>query len=114
MIWIIMPVYNTEKYLEEAIESILGQTIFYQDDIRLLLLDDASRDGSLAICKKYEKQYPDKIRVIHFENNRGVSRVRNYGLSLCAKEPIISGRIPPFASPLRKSIILKLRRAKIK
>ncbi len=87
MIWIIMPVYNTEKYLEEAIESILGQTIFYQDDIRLLLLDDASRDGSLAICKKYEKQYPDKIRVIHFENNRGVSRVRNYGLSLCAKEP---------------------------
>ncbi|MCH5252486.1 MAG: glycosyltransferase family 2 protein [Lachnospiraceae bacterium] len=87
MIWIIMPVYNTEQYLEEAVDSIINQSVSFEDNIKLLLLDDASSDGSLTICQKYEKQYPENIRVIHFEQNQGVSKVRNYGLSLCANEP---------------------------
>ena len=50
---VIMPVYNGEKYLEEAIESILNQTY---DDFEFLIVYDASSDKSLSIIKKFEKQ----------------------------------------------------------
>ncbi len=92
MINIIMPVYNTDKYLEEAIDSIVGQSLFTQGCVQLYLLDDASSDHSLEICREYESKYSDRIRVIHFEENKGVSVVRNYGVSLiCDAEDEIVG-----------------------
>lgn len=80
MFSIIMPVYNTESYLEEAIESIINQTIFAKGQVHLQLLDDGSRDGSLSICRRYEKMYPELVTVTHFEENQGVSAIRNYGV----------------------------------
>ncbi len=77
MFVIIMPVYNTEKYLEEAIESILHQTLSFEENVFLHLVDDASSDGSLSVCRKYEKAYPNNIEVTHFEKNQGVSHARN-------------------------------------
>lgn len=83
MIALIMPVYNTEKYLKEAIESIINQTMSFQDNVLLYLMDDASKDGSLEICKHYQKLYPENIFVTHFEKNQGASHARNEALRLC-------------------------------
>ena len=49
---IIVPIYNTEKYLEKCIESIRKQTYSY---LEIILVNDGSTDGSLDICTKYQK-----------------------------------------------------------
>ena len=86
MLAIIMPIYNTEQYLREAIESVLCQTLDFEKNVRLYLLDDASTDGSLAICREYQRRYPNNIVLKHFETNQGVSALRNYGVSQCRNE----------------------------
>ena len=72
---VIVPVYNTEKYLDRCIQSILAQTY---TDFELLLVDDGSTDSSGAICDKYAEQ-DSRVRVFHKENG-GVSSARNQGL----------------------------------
>ena len=62
---VLIPVYNTEKYLEECLQSILNQT--YQD-FEIIIVDDGSSDSSGAICDNFQKAYPEKIIVIHKEN----------------------------------------------
>lgn len=86
MFRIIMPVYNAQEYLPEAIDSIIEQTLSFKENIEIHLIDDASEDDSLAICREYEKKYPKNIMVTSFENNRGVSAVRNFGLDQCRDE----------------------------
>lgn len=75
MISVIVPVYNTEKYLDRCIQSILAQTY---TDFELLLVDDGSTDSSGAICDKYAEQ-DSRIRVFH-KANGGASSARNMGL----------------------------------
>lgn len=82
---IIMAVYNAEKYLDEAIGSLLSQTIGFDKHIQLILCDDGSNDSSLTICKKYAQKYPENILVLHQEN-RGVSAARNNGLAYAEGE----------------------------
>jgi glycosyltransferase involved in cell wall biosynthesis len=72
---VIVPIYNTEKYLDRCIQSILAQTY---TDFELLLVDDGSTDTSGAICDKYAEQ-DSRVRVFHKENG-GVSSARNMGL----------------------------------
>lgn len=62
---VLIPVYNTEKYLEECLQSVLNQT--YQD-FEIILVDDGSTDNSGAICDKFQDEYPQKIKVIHKDN----------------------------------------------
>ena len=83
---LIMPVYNTEQYLEEALESIVAQSIGFTRNIELYLIDDASADKSLDICRKFQKRFPENINVTHFEENKGVSAARNYGIELVKEE----------------------------
>lgn len=71
---VIVPVYNTEKYLRECIDSILAQTF---TDFELILVDDGSTDHSGAICDEYAGK-DARIRVIHQENG-GVTRARKNG-----------------------------------
>lgn len=59
-----IPVYNTSKYLDECLQSVLCQT---ETDYEIVLVDDGSTDGSGQICDRYAAQYPH-IRVIHKEN----------------------------------------------
>ena len=60
---IIMPVFNTEKYLDKAINSILNQTF---KDFELILIDDCSKDSSYDVCLKYAKQ---DNRIFLIKNN---------------------------------------------
>ena len=72
---VIVPVYNTEKYLHRCIDSILSQTF---TDFELLLIDDGSKDSSGVICDEYAAK-DSRVRVFHKENG-GVSSARNLGL----------------------------------
>lgn len=79
----ILPIYNVEAYLADAIESILKQTVSKE----IILVDDGSTDSSLTIALTYAKQYPF-ISVIHSQN-KGVSAARNAGLRLAQGEYVI-------------------------
>ncbi len=72
---IVMPVYNVEKYLKQAVESVLSQTF---TDFELLLVDDCSPDKSGALCDALAKE-DERLRVMHLEKNSGVSEARNIG-----------------------------------
>lgn len=75
IISIIVPVYNTEQYLNHCIDSILSQTF---TDFELLLIDDGSTDKSGDICDEYARK-DERIKVFH-KKNGGVSSARNMGL----------------------------------
>ena len=80
---IIMPVYNVEKYLGEAIESVLSQTY---TEFELLLINDMSADNSKEICREYSKK---DTRIIILENNsesHGPGPTRNIGLDYATGE----------------------------
>jgi glycosyltransferase involved in cell wall biosynthesis len=71
---------NVEKYLEEAIDSVLNQHYVCWE---LLLIDDGSTDNSTEIAKAYAQKYPDKIFYFEHQNhtNKGLSASRNVGIS---------------------------------
>lgn len=83
MVSVIVPVYNTEKYLVRCIESIMHQTY---KEIEIILIDDGSTDKSFEICRYYSDRF-DIVKAIHIENH-GVSFARNYGIDLSAGEYI--------------------------
>lgn len=74
---IIIPFYNSEQYLEDAINSILIQTIGFEN-IQLILVNDGSTDNSEPICLKYKEKYNNIIYLK--QENKGVSSARNKGL----------------------------------
>lgn len=78
LISVIVPVYNTERFLDTCIQSILNQT--YQD-FEIILVDDGSTDGSPEKCDLYAESDP-RIQVIH-KKNGGQSSARNVGLDVC-------------------------------
>lgn len=80
---VIVSVYNTEKYLNQCIQSILKQTYH---NLELILVDDGSTDRSLAICTRYQQQ-DSRVRVFH-QANQGVSKARNYGMDVAAGDLI--------------------------
>ena len=79
---VLMPAYNAEKYIAEAIESILNQTY---KDFEFIIVDDCSTDDTAKIIKKYAKK--DK-RIKYFKNdeNSGVTVSLNNGLKHCSGE----------------------------
>lgn len=82
---IIMPIYNAEKYLSEAIESVLNQTY---PDFELILINDMSTDNSEEICREYSKR---DNRIVLLENNsdsHGPGPTRNIGLDYATGEYI--------------------------
>lgn len=81
---VVVPIYNTEKYLDECIESILNQTY---KDIELILIDDGSTDKSGEICDKYKSQ--DKRVMVAHTPNRGMIMARREGV-MRAKSPYVT------------------------
>lgn len=81
---IIIPIYNTEQYIEECINSVRKQ---HYQHWELILVDDGSTDNSLTICEKIAKLEP-RIKLFHKENE-GVSSARNYGLKYITGDYLI-------------------------
>lgn len=78
---VIIPVYNTENYITECLDSVLNQT---QKDIEIIAVDDGSTDSSWDILKLYSSRH-DNIRIFHQENQRQGS-ARNKGLHMAKGE----------------------------
>ncbi len=81
---VIIPIYNTEKFLRKCIESIVNQTL---QEIEMILINDGSTDNSHNICLEYAEKYPEKIRYIN-NKNIGCSATRNLGIELAQGEYI--------------------------
>lgn len=84
MISVIIPVYNTEKYLNRCIDSVLNSAYH---DFEVILVDDGSTDKSPEICEEYSRQ-DSRIKVLRQEN-QGVSAARNRGLCCCQGEWVV-------------------------
>ena len=76
---VVVACYNTGKYLEECINSIIGQSFSFGSNIQLILVDDGSTDNTHEICQKYISLYPDNI-IYLYQENQGQGAARNHGL----------------------------------
>lgn len=80
---VIIPVYNQEKYIAQAIDSVLGQPM---KEIEIVLVNDGSIDSSFEICERYAKEHSN-IQLIN-QDNQGVSVARNVGINSATGEYI--------------------------
>lgn len=81
MISVIVPVFNTEKYLHKCLNSIVSQTY---KDLEIIVVDDGSFDNSPRICDEFA-QKDNRIKVVH-KNNEGVSVARNTAIDMASGE----------------------------
>lgn len=84
LVSVIVPVYNSEKYINRCIDSVLNQTY---NNIEIIIIDDGSTDQSIDICKKYA-DLNENIKLIS-KKNEGVSKARNTGIDIASGEWII-------------------------
>lgn len=75
---IIVPVYNTEDYLDNCLESLVNMN-YDKSKYEIIAINDCSTDGSLSILTKYEKKY-NNIILFNLDENHGVSYARNIGI----------------------------------
>ena len=80
---VVVPVYNAEKYLDRCVQSILAQTY---PCIEVVLVNDGSKDGSLALCKKFAEQ-DARVKVVD-KPNGGAASARNVGIAEATGEYI--------------------------
>jgi glycosyltransferase involved in cell wall biosynthesis len=81
---VIVPVYNVEPYLRRCLNSLVNQTL---ENIEIICINDCSLDESLVILKKYAKK-DNRITIIDFKKNQGVSVARNAGMKIAKGEYI--------------------------
>ena len=99
---VIMPVYNAEKYLKDAIESILNQTF---TNFEFLIINDGSNDKSKTIIESYNDS---RIRLLNNKENSGLAKVRNKGISEAKAEYIAWLDADDTSHPLRLEKQVKL------
>ena len=85
---IIIPIYNSEKYLERTINSIIKQTIGFEN-LELILVDDNSTDSSRDIVEKFAKKYENIIYYFSRENHGCPGFGRNLGVEMANSEYIM-------------------------
>lgn len=73
---VIMPCFNAEPYLEEAVDSVIGQSYA---NVELVVIDDGSSDNSVKILERLAQEHPGRIRLL-FQANMGPYHARNFGL----------------------------------
>lgn len=85
LVSVIIPAYNSELYIERAIRSVLDQKY---NNLELIIIDDASSDGTLEKCICFSN-VDDRVKVVHLKKNRGVSYARNLGIDTARGEYLI-------------------------
>ena len=76
---VVIPMFNAEKYIEEALESVLNQTF---DDYEVIAVDDCSTDGSTEVVENYRARFDGKLKLIRLNKNNGeAGSPRNIGMS---------------------------------
>jgi glycosyltransferase involved in cell wall biosynthesis len=76
---VIIPCYNVENYVGECIESLVASSLpLYM--MEFIFVDDASKDDTRRVIKRYEAEYPDNILLVECEQNGGISIARNIGM----------------------------------
>lgn len=83
MFSIIIPMYNSEKFIDRAIQSLLNQTY---KNFEIILVNDCSTDQTLLVCEKYIKS---NIKLLDLDKNLGVSNARNIGLQNAKGEYVL-------------------------
>lgn len=78
---VIVPVYNSEKYLKRCLDSLLNQTL---KELEIIVVNDGSTDNSLAIIQNYSKY----IKIINHQKNKGIGKSRNDALKIATSEYI--------------------------
>ena len=86
MVSVVIPVYNTEKYLRRCMDALLAQTID-KKDLELVVVNDGSTDSSPEILEEYREKYPDLIRIYN-KTNGGQATARNLGIQKATGEYI--------------------------
>ena len=71
-------VYNAEKYIKETLESVMAQTM---QDFHLLIVNDCSTDGSVAVIEKFFAEHTKQYEIITLEKNGGIANARNFAIS---------------------------------
>ena len=87
LISIIIPCYNVEKYIDRCMESVVNQTIGI-DNLEVILVNDASTDGTLDKLYQWEKKFADNIMVVTYEENLRQGGARNVGLNYASSDYI--------------------------
>lgn len=95
LISVVLPVYNSEKYISEAVQSILNQTL---PDFELIIINDASTDGTVQALKRFTDK---RIWLVNNEVNLGLVKTLNKGLDLATGEFIARMDADDVAHPLR-------------
>lgn len=110
-ITIVIPVYNVAPYIEECLRSVMNQS--WQGTIECILVDDCGADNSMQIINQILQPYQGKVefKIIHHEQNRGLSAARNSGIDaatgdyvyfLDSDDEITSDCIERLAKPLQQ------------
>ena len=84
---IIIPAYNEERHIAACIESLLKQEC--SDELEIIVVNNASRDGTAKILSTYAAKYPEKIRVINLDRNLGPGGARNLAAKIARGEILI-------------------------
>lgn len=79
---VIIPVYNTEKFLRKCLDSVCNQTL---QDIEIICINDCSTDGSLEILREYARK-DNRIKLIELLENCGAAKARNIGIDIAEGE----------------------------
>lgn len=95
---VLMGIYNCENSLSKAIESILAQTY---DSWELIMCDDGSKDGTYEMAANYVERYPEKMRLIKNEVNKGLNITLNNCLNVAKGEFIARQDADDVSLPLR-------------
>ncbi len=84
---VIIPCYNVEKIVSRCLESVLAQSIGYEN-LEIIIVDDKSTDNTVSILEDYEKRYPENIMLIKCDTNGKQGTARNIGLMYATGEYI--------------------------
>jgi len=82
---VVSAVYNVEKYLDQFFQALVDQRLDFAQNIRVIMVDDGSIDGSADIIRRWQKKYPSNIKYLH-KGNGGQASARNFGLDYVETE----------------------------